>query len=93
MFGKRKNEELQNIDWYCNNCNEYLNSQSGFYVDCGSWSCTTCGHSSSITVDEIIWDDDTGEDDYDDILSNPGCTACGNPTYPNCKSSCPMFDD
>ena len=29
-------------------------------------------------------DDDDGE---------PGCAACGNPAYPNCKSSCPMFDD
>jgi predicted amidophosphoribosyltransferase len=23
----------------------------------------------------------------------PGCAACGNPAYPKCKSSCPMFDD
>ena len=22
-----------------------------------------------------------------------GCTACGNPAYPDCKSSCPLFDD
>ena len=22
-----------------------------------------------------------------------GCRACGNPAYPNCKSSCPLFDD
>ena len=21
------------------------------------------------------------------------CKACGNPAYPDCKSSCPMFDD
>lgn len=21
------------------------------------------------------------------------CVACGNPAYPNCKLSCPMFDD
>jgi hypothetical protein len=29
------------------------------------------------------------EDDEPDV----GCTACGNPAYPNCKNSCPMFDD
>ena len=23
----------------------------------------------------------------------PGCLACGNPAYPACKTSCPMFDD
>ena len=22
-----------------------------------------------------------------------GCAACGNPDYPDCKDSCPMFDD
>ncbi len=31
-------------------------------------------------------------DDYDDT-PGPGCDACGNPAYPNCKSSCPIFDD
>jgi ribosomal protein L37E len=29
------------------------------------------------------------EDDEPDV----GCAACGNPAYPNRKSSCPMFDD
>lgn len=31
--------------------------------------------------------DDYGED------SDVGCNACGNPAYPDCKISCPMFDD
>jgi hypothetical protein len=22
-----------------------------------------------------------------------GCQACGNPAYPECTDSCPMFDD
>ena len=22
-----------------------------------------------------------------------GCSACGNPAYPDCKSSCSLFDD
>lgn len=22
-----------------------------------------------------------------------GCSACGNPAFPDCASSCPMFDD
>ena len=21
------------------------------------------------------------------------CAACGNPAYPECKTSCPLFDD
>ena len=24
---------------------------------------------------------------------NPGCRACGNPAYPECMDSCPLFDD
>lgn len=32
------------------------------------------------------YDDYDGDDDV-------GCIACGNPAYPDCKSSCPMFDD
>lgn len=31
----------------------------------------------------IFGPDDPGE----------GCIACGNPAYPNCKSSCGLFDD
>lgn len=26
----------------------------------------------------------------EDLLE--GCSACGNPVYPNCKSGCNMFD-
>lgn len=29
----------------------------------------------------------------DAIYVPVGCRACGNPAFPNCKSSCPMFDD
>lgn len=29
----------------------------------------------------------------DDNRPGPGCRACGNPSYPKCKDSCPLFDD
>ena len=32
------------------------------------------------------------DDDYEDSYDE-GCAACGNPDYPECKSSCPLFDD
>ena len=35
--------------------------------------------------------DDDDDDDYDD--GEEGCGACGNPAYPYCKDSCPLFDD
>ena len=30
------------------------------------------------------------DDDSDDV--EEGCAACGNPAYPDCKDSCPLFD-
>ena len=32
------------------------------------------------------------EDAYDDDIPE-GCAACGNPDYPKCCDSCPMFED
>lgn len=89
----KKQEKFPNIDWYCDNCNAYLSSQSGFYDSCGSWACTKCSHINSINKNEIIFDNDTDNDDFDNLLSDPGCAACGNPAYPNCKISCPLFDE
>lgn len=31
------------------------------------------------------------DEEYDE--PGPGCEACGNPAYPDCKTSCPLFDD
>ena len=33
----------------------------------------------------------TAEEDDDE--PEEGCSACGNPAYPDCKSSFPLFDD
>ena len=46
------------------------------------------------------WEDPHGKEhhnvtyigDYEDGPEE-GCEACGNPAYPECKSSCPIFDD
>ncbi|PKO00656.1 MAG: hypothetical protein CVU43_14015 [Chloroflexi bacterium HGW-Chloroflexi-5] len=99
MFGSKKENKFPDVDWYCDNCRDYLNSQSGFHDDCVDWTCTKCGQINPIDENEIIWEDDFGNDepfnfnDFDDIHSYPGCTACGNPAFPKCKTSCPMFDN
>ena len=41
---------------------------------------------SETSLRKVDFDED---DDFEDV----GCTACGNPAYPNCKASCSMFDD
>lgn len=32
-------------------------------------------------------------DEWMDDDMPEGCAACGNPAFPDCTSSCPMFDD
>ncbi len=75
---------LSDYDWYCDDCDSYLNTQPGFNVSCGEWECTECGCLNYIDEDNIIDDDD------DDVPE--GCAACGGP-YPDCKYSCSLFDD
>ena len=31
--------------------------------------------------------------EFDDDMAPAGCAACGNPAYPKCEASCPLFDD
>ncbi len=84
-----KQIDLSEIDWYCDNCNAYLNIQTGFNANCGSWECEECGYENLIDESEIIWEEDE-DDDVDDIPE--GCRACGGP-YPLCTDGCPLFDD
>ncbi len=62
-------------------------------VDGRDWVCTECGAEGwlgdygSMCFDASYFDDDEDEDSIPE-----GCAACGG-DYPNCKSSCPLFDD
>ncbi len=93
----RKKIDLSEYDWWCDQCGASLNEQPGFYAECGSWTCTECGHTNLIAESEIIdeyEDNDSFYEDADDEDDIPeGCAACGNPAYPKCKLSCPIFDD
>ena len=68
--------KLSNIDWYCNECNEYLNSQPGFNPNCGTWSCTNCGEVNYIDENEILNDDEydnfknSGFDSYNEYVED-----------------------
>lgn len=67
----------------CKECEDLMKMENGRLV------CPSCGFSI---------DHDDYEDDYelyfDDDDSEPpvGCQACGGP-YPQCKTSCSLFDD
>lgn len=92
LFNLFKRVDLSDYDWYCDECGASLNEQSGFSPYCGTWECTECGYENDISEDNII-DEDDEYYDSDNGEYNSGCAACGNPAYPKCMSSCPMFDD
>ena len=90
----KKSFDPANYDWWCDECNASLNDQPGFDPNCGSWVCTECGQLNYIDENKVI-DDSASysfEDASDDDDIPEGCAACGGP-YPDCTSSCPMFDD
>lgn len=97
-MGRRK-IDLSDYDWWCDNCGAALHEQPGFDATrSGYWTCECCGHENLIAESEIIddfyEDNDSFYEDSDEEDDIPeGCTACGNPAYPNCKLSCPIFDD
>lgn len=41
------------IDWYCDECNEYLNNQIGFDAYGDTWICTECGCVNDITQNNV----------------------------------------
>ena len=55
------------------------------------WKCTECGARASETYWGGLAFDGSYFDDEDE--GDVGCDACGNPAYPKCKDSCPLFDD
>ena len=46
------------VDWYCDECDDWLNGQAGFDDRKDTWTCRACGHSNRISSDEIISEED-----------------------------------
>ena len=47
-------ERFPNIDWWCDHCGAYLNSQKGFDDHHYIWKCTKCGFKNSISSANIF---------------------------------------
>ena len=56
-------KNLNNYDWYCDECNDLLNTQSGFNTSCGTWSCKKCEEVNYIDESEIL-------DDYQMLIQS-----------------------
>lgn len=46
-------DRFADIDWWCDRCNEHLNTQIDFDDNKYIWRCTECGHKSSISSTNI----------------------------------------
>ena len=69
----------------CKECGELMMLKDGDVLVCPS-----CGY--SIDRDDYEADDYSEYFDEDESEIPAGCMACGGP-YPQCKTSCKLFDD
>jgi len=52
--------KLYEFDWYCDKCNDLLNTQQGFTFDCHFWTCIRCGCLNAINEENILGPDYKG---------------------------------
>lgn len=72
---------------YCPECGTEMNENNAEM----SLTCPSCGYTFNTTCGyNYDGDMDYSYDEDDDIPE--GCAACGGP-YPDCKTSCKLFDD
>ena len=67
IFGNKLFED-KGCDWYCDNCDEHMNFQSGFTTSSDKWTCTACGYENDVSEYNIRYDD------YDDDEKEDGET-------------------
>ena len=75
---------------FCNDCGAVMDLENDIYV------CPACG--SKVDYMDYEYEDDEAKEWTPEMLKifgekiPEGCLACGGP-YPNCKTSCKLFDD
>ena len=59
------------VDWYCDNCDSYLNNQPGFTTETGQWECIECGSINDVTSNNIL-----SEEEAENVYHQE-CPSCG----------------
>ena len=73
--------------YYCPECGSEM-----VLEDDGDYYCDNCMTYYAPSIAEQYDDpSECGTEPRED--GEQGCIACGNPAYPECKASCPLFDD
>ena len=52
-FLKRIFQKIMHVNWYCDNCDAYMNNQDNFTTDYGKWKCEFCGFVNDVTENNI----------------------------------------
>lgn len=77
--------DIPDYSGYCPDCPE-CGSEMRYSYNKSEFKCFDCG----LIMDEDDWDFEHDEVNAD--IPPYGCRACGGP-WPNCKTSCKLFDD
>lgn len=59
------------INWFCDFCDAYLNRQPGFTTEHGTWQCKRCGVTNDVTENNILTDEECED------LVKEECPNCG----------------
>lgn len=90
--GRDLMNRLNDGEAICNDCGAVMHMQTG---DSGELVCPACGwqvHTTDyIYEEEAEWDQSILQA-YNGDVPPAGCRACGG-DYPNCKTSCKLFDE
>lgn len=76
----------------CNECGAVMDLIEGKGDEYDIYACPSCGW--KVDTDDYEYEDNDNEilEDYAGDMPPAGCRACGGP-YPQCKTSCKLFDD
>ena len=44
---------IPDIDWFCDNCEAYMNEQPGFCISDDTWICTECGFENDVSESNL----------------------------------------
>ena len=78
----------------CDACNVYMTYEEGMDICNGHWVCPVCGTRvrEKTALNQIDKELDAFEESIGYGIMPEGCAACGGP-WPDCKSSCSIYDD
>ncbi|MBO3091673.1 Sec23/Sec24 zinc finger-containing protein [Schleiferilactobacillus harbinensis] len=74
-------DRFPDIDWWCDRCGAYLNTQAGFTDSKYIWQCTECGFKNSISKSNIVYLDDSDSGTGEGSCENCGQSLAGGSHY------------